>query len=118
MDTAKKKLVLVYPAFSTPMAPPLGVCSLKGFVERMLPDWSAKVLDFNLASFQMLFEQLARRPCLSGQQFPEGLLAEVALARAAETFRGQHDDEFYGRPDRYTLYATLWLRLVGAEVGY
>ena len=116
MDIRKKKLVLAFPAFSTPMSPPLGVCSLKGFVERMLSDWSVKVLDLNLASFRALFDHLARHPCLSGQRFPEGLLAEVALARAAETFHGEHNDEFYGRGDRYTLYANLWLRLVDAEI--
>jgi hypothetical protein len=116
MQIRKKQLVLAYPAFSMPTSPPLGVCSLKGFVERMLSDWSVKVLDLNLASFDTLFGHLARRPCLSGEQFPEGLLGEVALARAAETFRGQHNDEFYSRGDRYTLYANLWLRLVGAEL--
>ena len=116
MDMRNKKFVLVYPAFSTPMSPPLGVCSLKGFVERTLADWSVKVLDLNLASFRALFDHLARRPCLSGEQFPEGLLGEVALARAVETFHGEHNDEFYGRGDRYTLYANLWLRLAGAEL--
>ncbi len=45
----KNKLVLVNPPYCLPTSPPLGVCWLKGFVERELPGWSAKVLDLNLS---------------------------------------------------------------------
>ena len=45
----ENKLVLVNPPYCLPTSPPLGVCWLKGFVERELPGWSAKVLDLNLS---------------------------------------------------------------------
>jgi hypothetical protein len=92
------------------------VCWLKGFIQRTLPAWAVNVLDLNLATHQELFAIVQQRLCLSGPAYPEGLLGDIALLRAAETFRGEHGDEFYNCPDRYTQYADLWLRFVPSEL--
>jgi radical SAM superfamily enzyme YgiQ (UPF0313 family) len=118
MNSIKNKLVLVFPPYSIPpTSPPLGVCLLKGFVQRTLPGWSAKVLDLNLDMHEDFFRNLSQRRCLPPKEFPEGLLGEIALSYAGELFRGGHNDEFFGRADRYTLCAELWLRLMHREVG-
>ena len=117
MDSGKKQLVLAFPPYSIPpTSPPLGVCLLKEFIETALPDWSGRILDFNLDMHAEFFRSLAVRRCLPADEFPEGLLGEVALSYAGDLFRGRHSDEFFGRPDRYTLCADLWLRLMHREV--
>jgi len=117
MGTSRKKLVLAYSPYTTATAPPLGVCSIKGFVERNLPEWSVKVLDLNLLAHQRVFSELNHRICPQDIQQPEELVTQVLLSRAAETFAGQRNDEFYGRPDRCLLYANAWNRNVRTLVG-
>ena len=118
MDSGNKKLVLAFPPYSIPpTSPPLGVCLLKGFLQRALPDWSVKVMDFNLDMHEDFFRNLSLRRCLPPKEFPEGMLGEIALSYAGEMFRGGHNDEFFGRADRYTMCADLWLRLMHREVG-
>jgi len=111
-----KKLVLAYPPFSLPTAPPLGACTLKGYIEQCLPDWSVKVIDLSLFAYQRTLEQVARGRYLDEPAFREGAFAEVALLRAADTFRGLNEREFYESPDRYSLYASLHLRLFAWEM--
>ncbi len=112
MDTSNKRLVLAYPPYSTATAPPLGLCALKGFLRQTLPEWSVKVLDLNLLAHQELFGELAGRLCAPGPNFIERLLSEALLSRTAETFLGQHGQEFYDRPDRYFLGTRIWLERV------
>jgi anaerobic magnesium-protoporphyrin IX monomethyl ester cyclase len=108
----KKKLILAYPPYSMPTSPPLGVCSLKGFVEKSLSDWSASVIDLNLLTCEQLFAALSRGAHLDRNTFPEGVLAEIALAQAEQVFRGADNNQFFHRPDRYTTYADVFLRLL------
>jgi radical SAM superfamily enzyme YgiQ (UPF0313 family) len=106
-----KKLVLAYAPYSTVTTPPLGVAYLKGYVQRMLADWSVELVDLNLEAHQEFFERLAEQPMLrSPKYWPEGKAGERDLARAAETFRGAHPEEFYGDGDRMVHYSLLWHR--------
>jgi len=95
--TAKgpKKLVLAYPHYSTVTAPPLGVAYLKGHIQRTLPEWSVKVIDLNLEAHQHVLRS-----------------ANGTLLRAAETFHGEHPEEFYDRLDDMVLHARHWTREV------
>ena len=113
----RKKLALAFPPFSTPTSAPLGVCMLKGYVERSLSDWSVRAIDLNLLTYRKIFGFMANGRYLDPRAFREGPLGEIALSRAAEVFSGGNDHEFYHRPDRYTIYADLMLRLAEYEVG-
>ena len=111
MKSGNKKLVLVYPPYSTATAPPLGVCFLKSFVEKSLPNWSVKVMDLNLTAHQDYFSLLDHHFCSAGDNMTARLAAETLLSQAARTFSGQNDNEFYNRADRYLLYSGLWHNL-------
>ena len=41
MSHPTKRLVLAYPPVSTPLSPPLGVTTLKGYLDQALPAWSS-----------------------------------------------------------------------------
>jgi anaerobic magnesium-protoporphyrin IX monomethyl ester cyclase len=88
-----KKLVLAYHHYSTVTSPPLGVAYLKGHLQRTLPQWSVKVIDLNLEAHQHAVRNL-----------------DATVIRAAETFRGEHPDDFYDGLDQMVLYARLWTR--------
>ena len=94
----KKKLVLVNPPYCLPTSPPLGICWLKGFVERELPDWSAKSTRPEPGHPSIPVSFAGRADVLVRAEPPEGHLGDIALSRAAEVFRGEHGDEFYNRP--------------------
>ena len=96
MNTPRKKLGLVCPPFASPRAPPLGVCALKGYLERTVADWNAKVLDLNLAAYEAVFDLLIQGQGLDLQRFPEGKLAEIALFRARDVFRGRSEVKCVG----------------------
>ena len=115
MNKTRKKIVLAFPPFASPTAPPLGVCALKGHIERTLPDWSAKVLDLNLVGYETVFDFLTRGQGLDPKRFPEGKLAEIALFHARDVFRGRSEVEFYRRPDLYAIYADVLTRLTEQE---
>jgi len=110
-----KRLVLAFPPFSAATSPPLGICTLKGFVNRCVKGWHATAIDLNLLTHQKIFQFIARGPYLDRNAFREGALGEIALSQASEVFRGADDDEFYFRPDRYSVYADLALRLITHE---
>lgn len=116
MTNAKKKLLLVFPPYAMATSPPLGVCVLKGRLEATLPMWSVKVLDLNLLAQEKLFDRLLAGPYLNRDAFPEGPLGEIALSRAAEVFRGANERDFYYRADRYSVYASLFERLLRHEM--
>jgi len=109
----RRKLVLAFPPYATAFSPPLGVCSLKGFLERSVTNWSVKVMDLNLAMHQAFFDHLARRPVQPGEGLAERLAGETLLGQAARVFGGENAHEFYLRPDRYLLYGKLWQNLPG-----
>jgi hypothetical protein len=88
---------------------------LKGHIERTVPGWSAKVLDLNLAGYEAVFDLLSQGQGLDPQRFPEGKLAQIALFRARDVFRGGSEVEFYRRPDLYAIYADLLTRLTEQE---
>jgi hypothetical protein len=107
----EKTAVIVFPPLTMPTSPPLGASMLKGFVERELPEWRVKVLDLNVWAFEQLFHGLATGQMqLDPRAFPEGAAAAIGLTRAADTFRGRNDQEFYRRPDLYDQYGELFLR--------
>lgn len=110
-EPGPKKLVLAYPHFSSVTTPPLGVAYLKGYVQRTLADWAVRVVDLNLEAHQELLHTIDERRVYADGVWPEGLLGEIALSRAAETFRGQHPREFYERADRMIEYSLLWNRV-------
>ncbi len=116
VDPDARRLVLAYPVHSLATSPPLGVCQLKGYVQRALPDWTVKVLDLNLEAHEDLFERIRQKATLPISEFPPGTLGEIALSRAAETFRGAHPHEFYDRMDRYLVYTELWQRYVRSAI--
>jgi hypothetical protein len=88
---------------------------LKGFVERELPGWRVKVIDLNLWTFERLLGALATgKLWLDAKTFPEGPAAAFDLLRAADAFRGKHNDEFFDRPDLYDRYGELFLRFTEA----
>ena len=111
-----KRLVLAYPPITLATAPPLGVCTLKGSLQKTLPDWQVRVRDLNLLMHEKLFDVIAARRYLTEGDLRESLLNEIALSRAAEVFRGKSDREFYYRPDRYSIYADLYNHLVMTEI--
>ncbi len=108
----RRRLVLAYPPYSTATAPPLGIFMLKAYVERMLPTWSVKALDLNLEAHHELFRGLSHGAGLPEVGSSENSPSERDLLRAAETFRGQHPDEFFGNPERMIAYSLLWRRAV------
>lgn len=116
MSDTKKRLVLAYPPYSTATGPPMGVFLLKGFIERTLSDWSAKVLDLNLLAHQEVLSDFAAKVCQGGERLAERLLSEIAVSHAADIFRGLHSREFYDRPDRYFLYTHLWGQMVAPRI--
>ncbi len=112
----KKKFVLAYPPFSVVTSAPLGVCSLKGYIEKQLPEWSVKVIDLNLLTFEAIHRALKEGLELNRQVFPEGPIAEISLQRAMDVFRGGDQSEFYSRAQHYSTYATLFNRLFESEL--
>ena len=106
----KKTLVIIFPPLTVPTSPPLGAALLKAYIEQELPQWRVKVLDLNLWTFEVLLQTLHRGKFLGREYFPEGALAEIALAQVREVFRGRNDSEFYGAPEHYEAYADLLLR--------
>jgi len=113
----QKTLVIVFPPLTMPTSPPLGAAMLKGFIERELPEWRVKVIDLNIWTFDFLFKRLSAGGLLPKERFPEGLVAEIALARAADIFKGGNFQEFYQRPDLYDVYADLFLRFTELFTG-
>jgi len=91
-------------------APPLGICALKGHIQKVLNHWEVTTLDLNLKVQEEALSAILMRGGLDRRLFPEGILAEVALTRAGEVFRGAYPHEFFHRSDRYSLYAEIWLR--------
>jgi anaerobic magnesium-protoporphyrin IX monomethyl ester cyclase len=110
-----KKLILAFPPFSMVTSPPLGICALKGYIEKTLADWSVQTVDLNLLTHDQIFDLLSKQPFLDKQNFKEGTLGEIALSRAVEVFHEKDNFEFYHRPDRYTVYADLMFRLINRE---
>jgi len=104
-----KKLVLAYPEYSSITAAPLGVAYLKSMVQKSLPDWSAKILDLNLESHEHFLAELRQGPFFTAKELPEGREGELAIVRAAETYRGAHEHDFFDA-DRMIDYARLWNR--------
>jgi len=66
-------------------------------------------------AYEAVFDLLTQGHGLDPQQFPEGKLAEIALFRARNVFRGKSEVEFYRRPDLYAIYADLLTRLAEQE---
>ncbi len=112
MPASEKTLVMIFPPLTVPTSPPLGACLLKAYIEKELPQWRVKVLDLNLWTFDVLLKSLHQGRFLNPEYFPEGALAEIALANMMEVFRGRNDSEFYGAPEHYEVYADLLLRFV------
>lgn len=111
----EKRLILVFPPFAVATSPPLGVSSLKSYILLRQPEWDVKIVDLNLAMHQHVVAAAA-----NGQMANMGMFnpyEEVTLLRAAETFKGQYQNEFFAQPARYSLYADMWLRLAANEVG-
>ncbi len=115
MSERAKKLLLVFPPLTVPTAPPLGVALLKGYIERELPQWQVVILDLNVWLFNRLLQPGSLRGKLNRTTFPEAVLAEVALEKGAEVFRGgSQATEFYTAPERYDLYGELFSRFTHA----
>ena len=92
MTAVTRKLVLVYPPYVTVTSPPLGVCSLKGFVQRKLPEWSVQVLDLNRLFYDELFDGLDRQVVAPAPNAVDRMVNETLLTRAGETFSGRHEE--------------------------
>jgi radical SAM superfamily enzyme YgiQ (UPF0313 family) len=108
MSHPTKRLVLAYPPFSTPVSPPLGVTTLKGYLDRALPAWSSRVVDLNLLYHEKIFQAFRQK---SSPLFQGNPLPGILLPPEAEPFlRGADEHEFYHRPDRHLEYGN---RMVG-----
>jgi anaerobic magnesium-protoporphyrin IX monomethyl ester cyclase len=113
METAKKKLVLIFPPLTLATSPPLGIAMLKGYVERQLPDWEVTLLDLNLWVLNKI---------LSGLESGTGKLSESVYAQidasreqllqAARVFRGADNDILLTRPDIYNQCGQVFSRFV------
>ncbi len=113
--TNTKNLILAFPPFSAATSPPLGVCLLKSYIERTVDNWRVRTIDLNLHTHQKIEEICLNRTFFDPDNCPEGHLADIALARAFETFQGRHNHEFFHCPDRYGVYADMFLRAFHKE---
>ena len=68
------------------------------------------MVDLNLSTHQDMVRRVQEQPGPVAGAFTGSALSDIALLRAAETFRGEHGEEFFNRPDRYEVYADLWSR--------
>ncbi|MBN1337371.1 MAG: radical SAM protein [Deltaproteobacteria bacterium] len=100
----RRKLVLAFPPYTTAASPPLGVCHLKAYVERTLPQWSVRVLDLNLEAHEHFLETLPS----STASLPPGVDRESVL-RAAQMYRGAHPQDFHDKV-RYLRLTQAWAR--------
>lgn len=84
------------------MSPPLGVCSLAGYIRRTLPDWNVRVFDFNLDWHRLFFDSLgpSRRPSSL-------TIDDTNLRYAAELFHTGLAEDFHQRA-RYLHFAQVW----------
>ena len=80
------KLVLAYAPAVGPRRPRWASAASRPTSQRVLPSWTVKTLDLNLAVHQALFRSLDEQPILSGAAFPEGLLGDIALAGPTRSF--------------------------------
>jgi len=125
MSHPTKRFVLAYPPFSTPLSPPLGVTTLKGYLDHALPAWSSRVVDLNLLYHEKIFQAIREKssPLLQGNPLPG-----IPLPPEAEAFfRGSDEHEFYHDPDRHLEYtnrvveffaANSWLLVKRLEAVY
>ena len=107
-----KRLVLAYAPFARPTSPPLGVCSLKGYLKLCLPEWEVRVIDLNIRHYQRIVENLSRIPYYSTRD-RNTVLSEIVLSLAAQVFCSPNDVQFFYRPDRYTAFADSFQNLRG-----
>ncbi len=110
------KVILTFPPFIAATSPPPGVCALKGYLGRTVPEWEVSVEDLNLRTHAALINGIRNGGRLNPRTFPNGVFDEVALLRADEVFHGLHPGEFYDDPVRYTLYGDMILRLLESEM--
>jgi anaerobic magnesium-protoporphyrin IX monomethyl ester cyclase len=108
-------LVLAHPPIAMPTSPPLGICALKGYLKRALPEWIVKVEDLNLATWLLMERRLEEGKLIDKGTFPEGALADMALGLAFDAFRGRRVHDFFHRGDRYTVLAEYFWRLLERE---
>jgi anaerobic magnesium-protoporphyrin IX monomethyl ester cyclase len=101
--TEKKTFVLVFPPYTLAASPPLGVCNLKSYVERMLPNWSVRVLDLNLEAHE---EFIGSLDPVTVTKPAEG--DKVEVRHAAEVWKGSFPEEFYDK-ERYLHLAQVWI---------
>lgn len=102
METAKKRLVLIFPPLTISTSPPLGIAMMKGYVERQLPDWEVKLLDLNLWVLNNILPGLET----GASKFSEKVFAEIGvtkeqLQQSAKVLRGVDNDILLTRPDIY-----------------
>jgi len=116
MANREQKLVLAFPPTTAPCSAPLGIAMLKGYIERTMGQWAVRTVDFNARLFRHIQTMVAGGKLHDPHTLQQGLLSEIALARAFEVFHGNHPDEFFQRADRYTIYAQLFRSLVIGQI--
>lgn len=103
-----KKLLLVFPPFSTPTSPPLGIAMLKGYLEKeAIPDWEVELFDLNLAIFHRLLVGLADQSVRLSAEIAEKIDIQM-LMRAAHLFSGSNPEMFYDSGILYDHLGTVF----------
>lgn len=115
--TAKRRLTLVFPPLTMPTSPPLGAATLKGYIEREMPEWEVTVLDLNVWLFRYLLVGIAHGQISLTPEMEQRMGAQTpAILHAANMFTGQDDKTFYEHPQLYDILGGVFLNFTEAFV--
>lgn len=107
----KKRLVLIFPPFTMPTSPPLGIAMLKGYIESELPNWDVELLDLNLWLFQRLLTGIEMGQIGFADDIYQQIGADAAtLVAAGKYFSGEDKANFYQNPQLYDYAGGLFIR--------
>lgn len=103
------RMALIFPPAMPPAGPPLGIASLKAYMESRSPD-SVRNFDLNLAYYEQAFRWLeSGRLKMSIRKMDQETTAREAAA-ARDFFRGGAGLENFFDPDRYDRHARVYTR--------
>jgi anaerobic magnesium-protoporphyrin IX monomethyl ester cyclase len=84
------EITLIFPPFTWPISPPLGIAQLKSFINAGLNTARADCIDLNIIYHNLLFEEIACIATPGQKEFSE-------LIRAYHLFKGGESDQFFNK---------------------